>query len=118
MGQKKTKDAIAKAALASRKTSKKKWSKGKEKEKKDFGVFLNNEQFKDLLKEAPKMRLITPAILADRFKVILSIAKQAIKYLAAEKKIKALDKQTKQLPLFTGCEAKPVKEVVVVEATA
>ncbi len=43
MGQKKSKDAIAKAALASRKTSKKKWSKGKEKEKKDFGVFLNNE---------------------------------------------------------------------------
>jgi ribosomal protein S25 len=43
MGQKKTKDAIAKAALASRKTSKKKWSKGKEKEKKDFGVFFNNE---------------------------------------------------------------------------
>ncbi len=41
------------------------------------------------------MRLITPAILADRFKIILSIAKQAIKYLAAEKKIRALDKQTK-----------------------
>lgn len=95
MGQKKSKDAIAKAALASRKTSKKKWSKGKEKEKRDYNVFLNNEQFKDLLKETPKMRLITPALLADRFKVILSVAKQAIKYLAAEKKIRALDKQTK-----------------------
>lgn len=92
MGQKKSKDAIAKAALASRKTSKKKWSKGKEKEKRDYSVFLNNEQFKDLLKETPKMRLITPALLADRFKVILSVAKQAIKYLAAEKKIRALDK--------------------------
>lgn len=116
MGQKKSKDAIAKAAMASRKTSKKKWSKGKEKEKRDYNVFLNNEQFKDLLKETPKMRLITPALLADRFKVILSVAKQAIKYLAAEKRIRPLDKQTKQLPLFTGCEAKPVKEVA--EATA
>lgn len=95
MGQKKSKDAIAKAAMASRKTSKKKWSKGKEKEKRDYNVFLNNEQFKDLLKETPKMRLITPALLADRFKVILSVAKQAIKYLAAEKRIRPLDKQTK-----------------------
>lgn len=95
MGQKKSKDAIAKAALASRKTSKKKWSKGKEKEKKDFNVFLNNDQFKDLLKEAPKMRLITPAIISDRFKILLSVSKKVIRYLAAEKKIRALDKQTK-----------------------
>jgi small subunit ribosomal protein S25e len=40
MGQKKSKEAIARAALASRKTSKKKWSKGKEKEKKDLAVFV------------------------------------------------------------------------------
>jgi small subunit ribosomal protein S25e len=40
MGQKKSKEAIARAAMASRKTSKKKWSKGKEKEKKDLAVFV------------------------------------------------------------------------------
>jgi len=40
MGQKKSKEAIAKAAVSSRKGGKKKWSKGKEKDKKDFGVFL------------------------------------------------------------------------------
>jgi small subunit ribosomal protein S25e len=95
MGQKKSKDAIAKAAMASRKTSKKKWSKGKEKEKKEFGVFVTSEQFKDLLKELPKMRLITPAIISERFKIVLSVAKQAIRYLAGENKIKALDKQTR-----------------------
>lgn len=40
MGQKKSKEAIARAAMASRKSAKKKWSKGKEKDKKDLAVFV------------------------------------------------------------------------------
>ena len=92
MGQKKSKEQIAKAAMASRKTSKKKWSKGGQKEKKDFGVFLSSEQFKDISKEIVKMRLVTPSILSDRFKVIMSVAKRAIRYFAKEKLIKELGK--------------------------
>lgn len=113
MGQKKTKEAIAKAALASRKTSKKKWGKTGQKEKKDFNVFLNKDQFADMSKEIVKMRLVTPSILAEKFKVIMSVAKQAIKYFASENKIKELGKQTKHLPLFTGIEAKPVVDETV-----
>lgn len=112
MGQKKSKEQIAKAAMASRKTSKKKWSKGGQKEKKDFNVFLNNEQFKDMAKEIVKMKLVTPSILSERFKVVMSVAKRAIRYFAQENKIKELGKQTKHLPLFTGIEAKPVVEAV------
>ncbi len=109
MGQKKSKEAIAKAALASRKTSKKKWSKGGQKEKKDFNVFLTPEQLKDMAKEIVKMKLVTPSILSERFKIVMSVAKQAIKYFYNEQKIKELGKQTKHLPLFTGVEAKPVE---------
>ena len=44
MGQKKSKDAIARAAAASRKGQKKKWSKGKVKEKANFEVFVTKGQ--------------------------------------------------------------------------
>ncbi len=43
MGQKKSKEAIARAAQASRKSSKKKWSKGNQKDKKDLAVFLTQK---------------------------------------------------------------------------
>lgn len=112
MGQKKTKEQIAKAAQASRKTSKKKWNAGGKKEKKDFNVFLNNDQFNDMSKEISKMKLITPSILSERFKVVMSVAKRAIRFFVQENKIKELGKQTKHLPLFTGVDSKPVVEVV------
>ena len=43
-------------------------------------------------KEIVKMRLVTPSILSDRFKVIMSVAKRAIRYFAKEKLIKELGK--------------------------
>ena len=42
-GQKRSKDAIARAAAASRKGQKKKWSKGKVKEKSNFDVLITKE---------------------------------------------------------------------------
>jgi len=60
-------------------------------------------------KEVPKMRLITPAILSERFKIICSLAKQVIRYFRDQKMIIALDAQHKQLPLFTGSEVKEIK---------
>jgi small subunit ribosomal protein S25e len=95
MGQKKSKEAIARAALASRKTSKKKWSKGKEKEKKDLAVFVTPKQLIDIEKEVQKMRLVTPSVVSDRFKVNCSIARRLIKYAAGKNLIRALDSQSK-----------------------
>lgn len=40
MGQKKSKEAIARAALASRKGKKKKWNDAKKKDKKNLAVFV------------------------------------------------------------------------------
>ena len=91
MGQKKSKDAIARAAAASRKGSKKKWSKGKVKEKRNYEVFVTPSMMKDLEKELPKMRLITPAILAERFKLVASVARKVIRHFAQAEKIKPLD---------------------------
>lgn len=91
MGQKKSKEAIARAALASRKSTKKKWSKGKEKDKKDLAVFVTPKQLIDMEKEVQKMRLVTPSVVSDRFKINCSVAKRVMRYLAGKNLIKALD---------------------------
>ena len=110
MGQKKTKEAIAKAAAASRKTSKKKWSKGKVKEKLNNAVLLDPKQFKDVEKELPKMKLITISTVADRFKVAGSVARNLIRYFYEKKQVGPLDFQHQQLPLFRGLVVKEKTE--------
>ena len=95
MGQKKSKDAIARAALASRKGTKKKWSKGKTKEKKSYDVFVTPKVMKDIEKEIQKMRMVTPAILGDRFKLVSSVARKVMRHFADNKKILPLDAQSK-----------------------
>ena len=106
MGQKKSKDAIARAAAASRKGAKKKWSKGKVTEKSNLDVLLDPKKFKDMEKDLPKMKLITLSNVSDRFKITLSLARQAIRYFAEQNKITALDFQHQQCPLYTGNEKK------------
>lgn len=110
MGQKKSKEAIARAAAASRKGLKKKWSKGKVTEKSNLDVFVDPKRFKEMEKEVPKMKLITLATISERFKVTLSVSRQAIRYFAAQDKITALDFQHQQCPLYTGNEKKDKNE--------
>merc|ERR1712093_45696 len=59
MGQKKTKEAIAKAASASKKGGKKKWSKGKVKDKLNNKVFMDEATDKAMRKDVTNMSLIT-----------------------------------------------------------
>lgn len=106
MGQKKSKDAIARAAAASRKGQKKKWSKGKVSDKSNLDVFVDRKKLQEIEKDLPKMRLITLATVSDRFKVTLSLARQLIRFFAAQGKITALDAQHQQCPLYTGNEKK------------
>ena len=110
MGQKKSKDAIARAAAASRKGAKKKWSKGKVTEKSNLDVYVDPKKFKDMEKDLPKMKLITLSTVSDRFKVTMSLARAVIRYFAAQNKITALDFQHQQCPMFTGNEKKEKTE--------
>merc|ERR1719488_391755 len=64
MGQKKTKEAIAKAASASKKGGKKKWSKGKVKDKLNNKVFMDEATDKAMRKELPNMALVTVATMS------------------------------------------------------
>ena len=80
-GQKKSKEAIARAAAASRKGQKKKWSKGKVKDKRNYSVFITKSQLADMEKEIAKMRLVSLSTLSDRYKIVASVSRQIIRYL-------------------------------------
>ena len=100
-GQKKTKDAIARAAANSRKGSKKKWTTGKVKDKLNQAVLLEPKQFKEIEKSLPVMKLITLSTVSEKFKVAASIARQLIRYFAGQNKIDLVDYH-QQCPIYSG----------------
>ena len=102
MGQKKTKEAIAKAAAASKKGGKKKWSKGKVKDKLDNKVFIDDALWATIQKEVPNMSLVTVANLSEKYKMIGSIARQVIKILVDEAKLEPVGHQHKTLSMHVG----------------
>merc|ERR1711916_40093 len=85
--QTKTKEAKMKAATASR-GKKKKWSKGKVREKLNNAVYFNKGLYDRLLKEIPTSKMITPSVISERLKVNGSLARAAIRELASKKLIR------------------------------
>merc|ERR1712125_170006 len=103
MGQKKTKEAIAKAASASKKGGKKKWSKGKVRDKLNNKVFLDEATHKAINKDITNMALVTVATLSDKYKIIGSLCRPLIKQFEAEGKIRQIGHQHSTLLLYSGC---------------
>merc|ERR1711992_99636 len=91
------KEQKAKEAMHSSKGKKKKWSKGKTKEKVVNDVKYTQASFDKMLVEVPKMKMITPSILSDRLRVNGSFARATIAHLEAEGKIRPICKHSAQL---------------------
>ncbi|KAK9843774.1 hypothetical protein WJX81_005771 [Elliptochloris bilobata] len=85
-----SKEAKAIAAANSSKGKKKKWSKGKMKEKVNNLVLFDKATYEKLLAEVPKYKLITPSVLSDRLRVNGSLARAAIRELAEKGLIRAV----------------------------
>ena len=66
------------AAMAGSKGKKKKWSKGKQREKVDNKVLFNKETYDRLYAEVPKMKLITVSAMVERLKINAGLARKAI----------------------------------------
>ncbi len=80
-GQKKSKDAIAKAA-SSKKAGVKKWTKGKAKEKVDNACFLDQATYDRLMTGIPKLgKHISLSSVIEKYKVQGSIARILLKRL-------------------------------------
>merc|ERR1712110_550163 len=78
------KAAPKKAGSGGGKAKKKKWSKGKVKEKLANLVLFDKATYDKLLAEVPKQKLITPSIISEKLKVNGSLARRAVKELMAK----------------------------------
>ncbi|KAG7397117.1 40S ribosomal protein S25 [Phytophthora boehmeriae] len=77
--QQKTKEQKMAAAMAGGKgKGKKKWSKGKVREKTANKVLYDQETYERLLVEVPKMKLITASAIVERLKVNAALARASI----------------------------------------
>jgi small subunit ribosomal protein S25e len=76
--QQKTKEQKMAAAMAGSKGKKKKWSKGKSRDKVENKVLFNKEAYEKLYAEVPKMKLITVAAMVERLKINAGLARKAI----------------------------------------
>jgi len=86
------------AATTSLKGSKKKkWSKGKVKEKANSAVMVDQNIYDKLFKEVGSYRLISVSVLMDRLKINGSLARAALKELEAQGVIKKIETHHSQL---------------------
>merc|ERR1712150_400561 len=93
----KSKEAKAKAAMSSSKGKKKKWSKGKVRDKLVNLALFDKVTFDKFNKEVPGYKIVAASIASERMKVRASLAKQALRRLAAEGKIQEVVKHSGQV---------------------
>ena len=110
IGQKKSKESIARAAAMSRKGLKKKWSKGRVAEKLNLEVVILPKLWKSIEKELPYMKVITISAVSDKFKIVASLARKVIRHFAEAGEIKALQFQHQQFLLYTGTKERKKEE--------
>ncbi|KJE89256.1 ribosomal protein S25 [Capsaspora owczarzaki ATCC 30864] len=92
----KTKEAKAIAAASGGKSKKKKWSKGKVRDKLNNAVLFDKDGYQRLLKEVPSYKLITPSVLSERLKIRGSLARAALKELADKGLVKLVESHSAQ----------------------
>jgi len=80
-----------------RSAKKKKWSKGKVKDKAVHAVVLDKTIYDRILKEVPTFKFISQSILIERLKINGSLARVAIRHLEKEGTIKRIVHHSSQL---------------------
>merc|ERR1712174_94151 len=98
-----SKEAKAKAAMSSSKGKKKKWSKGKVRDKLVNLSLFDKATYDKFNKEVPGYKIVTASIVSERLKLRASLAKQGLRRLAAEGKIKQVVHHSAQV-IYTKVE--------------
>merc|ERR1712072_600475 len=94
--KKSMKDFLAKTK-AGASAKKKKWSKGKVREKLNNSVNFDQATYDKMMEEAAAYKMITPSVLSERLKITGSLARRAIQELLNAGSIKCIDKHSAQL---------------------
>ncbi|XP_074652845.1 small ribosomal subunit protein eS25-like [Tubulanus polymorphus] len=79
------------------KAKKKKWSKGKVRDKLNNLVLFDKGTYDKLYKEVPSYKLITPSVVSERLKIRGSLARAALKELQSKGLIRLVDKHRAQI---------------------
>lgn len=79
-----TKAAKAAAAMAGGKKGKKKWNKGKVKDKAQHVVVLDQVKYDRILKDVPTYKFVSVSVLVDRLKINGSLARIALRQLESD----------------------------------
>merc|ERR1711908_13880 len=93
--KKNLKDFLAKSKSGAS-AKKKKWSKGKVREKLNNMVCFDQNTYDRMMKEAATMKLVTPSTISERLKVSGSLARRSIQELLKAGSIKLVDKHSNQ----------------------
>ncbi|KAJ8502072.1 hypothetical protein ONZ51_g215 [Trametes cubensis] len=93
----KAKAAAPTSSSGGKAAKKKKWSKGKVKDKAQHAVVLDKATYDRILKEVPTFRFISQSILIERLKINGSLARVAIRHLEKEGQIKRIVHHSGQL---------------------
>ena len=102
VAQAKAKAAAPTSSSGGKSAKKKKWSKGKVKDKAQHAVTLDKALFDRIIKEVPTFRFISQSILIERLKINGSLARQAIRHLEKEGQIKRIVHHSAQL-IYSEC---------------
>ena len=90
VAQAKAKAAAPTSSSGGKSAKKKKWSKGKVKDKAQHAVTPDKALFDRIVKEVPTFRFISQSILIERLRVNGSLARIAIRHLEKEGSIKRI----------------------------
>merc|ERR1711906_30405 len=93
--KKSLKDFLAKSKGGAS-AKKKKWSKGKVREKLNNMVVFDQATYDRMMKEAATFKLVTPSAISERLKINGSLARRAIQELLKAGSIKLVDKHSSQ----------------------
>lgn len=91
--------------MAAAGAKKKKWSKGKVKDKANNAVMLDKNQYDKLFKEVGSYRLVSVSVLVDRLKINGSLARRALVELAEKGVIKEIESHHAQKIYTRALEA-------------
>lgn len=86
------------------KAKKKKWSKGKVRDKLNNLVLFDKATYEKTISEVPKYKLITPSVVSERMKVRASLAKRVLRELHSKGLVKLVAKHGSQL-IYTRATA-------------
>ena len=94
--QPKKKEKEASGGSSGSKAKKKKWSKGKVRDKLNNMVLFDKATYDKCVKDLPQYKLITPAIVCERFKVRGSLARSIIRELVRRGLVRSVVKHSRQ----------------------